>query len=326
MPIDTFLPEYFRQEFEPKELFEWPYVMLGRDRSEYVPAGGNQATWPDVEGSVTTQAYTPGQDLVSREGNDEILTLTMDQRTAVAMKLDDVIRTQRMPSLMGEYMIQTQRELMWDINAHNRTKLRAATRRAASGLTEPMRGNPQGLTRNVYEMTMLTSDGTGNAHNKITSMEGRAEIIRAFDQQAGNFAKRHGWVSPDADTKGVCVVPIELGEQFREYLWNDKPNLGAGAIVDSAFGLGKVMKISGWEIVEDATQPEIDLANGNAQIVCDFLHPNRYSLNYGIQLNTIETERIQSQFGSRLKALYLHGAEQGAARNQFAIVINLDDS
>ena len=326
MALDTFIPEFFSQEFERPEMFEFPYIMFARDRSSMVPAGGYQATWPDVEGSVVIQRYTKGTDMTDGEGQDEILTLTIDQTDAVQIPLDDLDRVQRMPNLMGEYMIQANRELMWAINQNNRAELRKSTRRKASGMTEPMRGNHNGLTSNVHEMTLLTTDGTGGGHPKIDTPEGRAAIIRMFDQQAGVFAKRHGWVSPDADTKGVAVCEIELGNQFREYLWNDKPNLGAGAIVDSAFGLGKIMKISGWEIVEDATAPEVNLADGSAVLTVDFLHPQGRSLNYGKQLTTIETERIQKQFGNRLKALYLHGGVQGAARHIFGATINLDDN
>ena len=326
MPLDTFLPEFFSQEFERPEMFEFPYILFGRDRSSMVPAGGNQATWPDVEGSVVTQTYTRAMPLTDGEGQDEVLTLPIDQFTAVGIPLDDLDRVQRMPNLMGEYMIQANRELMWAINANNRARLRATTRRAATGLTEPMRGNHNGLTSNVKVLELLTTDGTGNAHNKINTPEGRAEIIRAMDQNAGSFAKRHGWISPDADTKGVAIVDIEMAEQFREYLWNDKPNLGAGAIVDSAFGLGQIMKVSGWEIVEDATRAEVDLANASHNLIIDFMHPAARSLNYGKQLTTIETERIQSQFGTRLKALYMHGAVQGAARHIYGLEVNLSDS
>ena len=326
MALDTFLPEFFSQEFERPEMFEFPYIMFARDRSALVPAGGNQATWPDVEGSVTTQKYVRGTDMTDGEGQDEILTLHINQFDSVAIPLDDVDRTQKMPNLMGEYMIQANRELMWEINVNNRSELRKATRRKASGMTEPMRGNHAGLASNVYPMELLTTDGTGNAHNKIDTPEGRAEIIRAFDQKAGAFAKRHGWVSQNADTKGVAICPIELAEQLREFLWNDKPNMGYGNVVDSAFGLGRILKVQGWEIMEDVTAPELDLANAANNIIVDFLHPQGRSLNYGKQLMTIETERIQKQFGNRLKALYAHGAVQGAARHQYAITINLSDS
>ena len=319
MALDTFLPQFFSQEFEVSEMFEFPYVMFATDRSGMVPAGGNKVSWPDVEGSVTTQTYQRGTNLTDGEGRDAVLTLEIDQFDAVAIPLDDTDRTQRMPQIMAEYALQSNRELLWKINGNNRDEFRKATRLAATGLAQPMRGSYNGLTSNVSQVDLKASGATGTT---IDSAEGRTAIIRAMDQNAGVFAKRHGWISPDADTKGVCIVPIEVGNQFREFLWNDKPNLGVGTIVDSAFGLGKVMKISGWEVVEDATQPEIDLtAAGNIRL--DFVHPARRGLYYGRQLSSVETERIQGQFGTRLKALYLHGATQGAARHLYEIQLAL---
>ena len=319
MALDTFLPQFFSQDFEPSEMFEFPYVLFATDRSGMVPAGGNQVTWPDVEGSVTTQAYTRGTNLTDGEGRDAIITLTVNQQDAVAIPLDDTDRTQRMPQIMAEYAMQSNRELIWKVNANNRAAFRAATRLAPSGLTQPMRGSYNGLTSNVASVDLKASGASGTT---IDSVDGRAAVIRAMDQQAGVFAKRHGWISTDADTKGVCIVPIEIGNQFREFLWNDKPNLGVGSIVDSAFGLGQIMKISGWEVVEDATQPEVDLTQaGNVHL--DFVHPQRRGLYYARQLSSIETERIQGQFGTRLKALYMHGATQGAARHLYQLQLAL---
>ena len=326
MALDTFAPEFFSQEFERPEMFEFPYVMMATDRSGLVPPGGNKATWPDVEGSVTTQTYARGVALTDGEGADMQIILNIDQKDAVSIPLDDIDRIQRMPSLLAEYMIQSDRELMWAINDNNKTAFRAATRLAASGLTEPMRGDDDGLTSNVTALELVHTGGSGSAHAFIETAGGRQEIIQAMDQFAATYAKRHGWVSQNADTKGVAVCPIELAAQFRRYLIDDKPNLGAGSIVDSAFGMGRIMQISGWEIVEDVTAPAFNLSGviaADAGFRIDFFHPQRIGLYYGRQLSELETERIQLQFGTRLKALYLHGAVQGAARHMYSITIQL---
>ena len=329
MALNTFAPEYFSQEFERPEMFEFPYLMLAMDRSGLVPPGGNQATWPDVEGSVTTQTYVRGTALTDGEGRDQQIVMPINQNKAVSIPLDDVDRVQRMPAIMGEYMIQADRELLWEMNSFLRTRFRHSTRLAASGLTEPMRGNYEGLTSNVKNLELLHTGGTGTAHNKINSAEGRAELIEAMDLDAATFAKRHGWVAQDADTKGVAVVPMEIAAQFRRYLIDDKPNLGAGSYVDSAFGMGRIMRISGWEILEDVTASEFDVTGTvarNAGLGIDFFHPQRLGLYYGRQLAEIETERIQGEFGTRLKALYIYGAVQGAARHMYRISILLSAS
>ena len=327
MALDTFAPEFFSQEFERPEMFEFPYVMMATDRSGLVPPGGNKATWPDVEGSVTTQTYARGVSLTDGEGQDLQITLDINQSDAVAIPLDDLDRVQRMPSLLAEYMIQSDRELMWAINDNNKTAFRAATRLAASGLTEPMRGDNDGLTSNVTALEFIHTGGTANvAHPFIESADARQAIIQAMDVAAATYAKRHGWVSQNADTKGVAACPIELGAQFRRYLIDDKPNLGAGSIVDSAFGMGRILAVSGWEILEDVTAPAFNLSGviaADAGFRIDFFHPQRIGLYYGRQLSELETERIQGQFGTRLKALYLHGAIQGAARHMYSITIQL---
>lgn len=329
MALDTFLPQYFSQEVERPEMFEFPYIMMATDRSSMVPPGGNKVTWPDVEGSVTTQIYTKGTDLTDGEGRDAVITLTIDQQDAVSIPLDDLDRIQKMPGVMGEYMMQSDRELMWEINDNNRTAYRKSARLASNGLTEPMRGNHVGLTSNVTNMELLHSGGTGTAHNKINTAAGRAEIIEAMDLKAATYAKRHGWVTQDADTKGIVAMPMEISAQLRRYLIDDKPNLGVGSIVDSAFGLGKILKVSGWEVMEDVTAPAFNIDGviaPGAGFRMDFFHPGGRSLYYGKQLSELETERIQKQFGTRLKALYLHGAIQGAARHMYSIEILLSAS
>ena len=324
MALDTFLPEYFSQQFELPEMFEFPYIRFATDRSGMVPDGGNKVTWPDVEGSVVTQKYTAGSPLTDGEGQDAVLTLEVNEFDAVAIPLDDLDRVQKMPTLMAEYTLQANRELMWEINDHIRTQLQATARRAASGLTEPMRGNHAGLTSNVAAVS-YHQRGSGNSTHPVWGTEGmRQDIVSRFDVDAGGFAKRHGWVSPDADTKGVAVVPIELANELRAYLRDDKPNLGAGTVVDSAFGLGRIMKVSGWEIVEDVTLPAVNVAAAaNPAMRVNFLHPQNRSVYYARQLTTLETERIQGEFGTRLKALYMHGAVQGAARHIYGMDIRL---
>ena len=325
MALSEFLPEYFSQEFERPEMFQYPYIMFATDRSGMVPAGGNKVSWPDVEGSVTSREYRRGTDLSEDEGDDAVLTLDIDQSDAVSIPLDDLDRIQKMPDVMGEYMIQADRELMWAINENNRSILEGGARRAASGLTEPMRGDSNGLKSNVKNLEFFAEGVTGTGHEVWGTEAAIQELIDSMDEDAGGYAKRHGWVSQDADTKGVAVVPIEVGNAFRKYLRDFKPNLGAGSIVDSAFGLGRIMKVAGWEIVEDVTLDEVNTGAAGSMSI-NFLNPSGRSVYYGRQLTTLETERIQKQFGTRLKALYLHGAAQGAARHIYGIDITLSTS
>ena len=322
MALDTFAPEYYSQDFAPSEMFEFMYMMFATDRSGMVPPGGNQASWPDVEGSVKTQTYVSGTDLADGEGQDLKYTLAINKSDAVSIPLDDIHRVQRMPRIMAEYMTQADRELLWKINANLRTEFQKATRLAASGLTEPMRGDHEGLTSNVKVLTVHVAGSSNSVHNVWGTAAARQELIAAMDVDAATFAKRHGWVSQNADTKGVGVFPMEVASEVRRYLIDDKPNLGVGGIVDSAFGMGKIPKISGWEVAEDVTLGAINfgtVANIKARI--NFMHPQRRGLFYGRQLVTMMTEVIQKQFGSRLKGLHLHGGVQGAARHMYGIQI-----
>ena len=314
MALTNWMPQFFTQTFEPAQMFQFPYIAFGSDRSSYVPIGNNQGSWPDVEGSVVTETYNPRTDLTETQGDVVVYVLTIDQKDAFSISLDDLDRVQKSPAVMAEYTVQGMRELFWAINDNNRTVYEGGSRLAASGLDAPIRGNNTGLDGNQHDLA-LAVQGKGSG-TEISSADGRAAIVRAMDDKAGIFAKRHAWISPDADTKGVCVMPMEVASQLRQYLYDDKPNLGAGSIVDSAFGMGKILRVSGWEIVEDQTLGEQDLTQAGA-VNLNFLHPEGKSLYYGRQLSRLRTEAIQKQFGDRLMGLYLHGATQGAARNLY---------
>lgn len=328
MALDSFAPQFFSQDFAVQEMFEFPYLMFATDRSGMVPAGGDRVTWPDVEGTMVTQDYTPGSNLTDRELQDAAYTLNVNQRKAISVVVDDVERTQKMPAIMAEMMTQSVRELMWAMNAYLRAQFESTTRLAASGLTQPMRGDHDGLTSNQTNFEILHTGGSGGAHPMWGTEAFRQQLIAMMDEEAGGFAKRHGWVSQNADTKGVAICEIQIANEFRRYLTDDKPNLGAGAIVDSAFGLGRILKIAGWEIMEDVTRAPFltNAAIASAGPRINFVHPQRRSLYYARQLQSLETERVQSRFANRLKGLYLYGAEQGASRHLYSIQLLLSNS
>ena len=319
MALPNWMPQYFSQDFETPQMFDLPYLMHATDRSYDVPVGNNKGSWADPEGSVTTQTYTERTDLTDTQGNLEVYVLEIDQKDAFNITLDDLERTQQAPGIMADYTVQGVREMMWEINKNNREVFETGARLKASGLTEPIRGNPNGLTGNVHNVALGTSGGSGTT---IDSKDGRAAIVRAMDKQARAFALRQAWVAPKASTNGVCIVPIEVAAELREYLWHDAPNLGAGSTVESAFGYGEILRVQGWEIVEDTTLPEIDLTQAGT-IKLNFLHPQGKSLYYGRQLSRLRSEMVQKQFTNRLMGLYLHGATQGAARNIQQITLTL---
>ena len=323
MALD-YAPRYFGQDFELSEMFEYPYMIFATNMSANVPPGGNRFTWPDVEGSAIVQAYTKYTDLTDNQGFDGTYTIQVDNDDAVNMVLDDLDRVQRLPAVMAQYIQQADRELMWEVNDNIRTEFRDATRLAASGLTQPMRGSHNGLTGNVTDVALDTNDSSAATAVLFSSAAGRARIIKAFFT-AETWCKRRGWATVNADTVGAAIIPLEVMEEINEYLYNDKPNMGAGAVVDSAFGLGRVTKIAGFELMGDPTADKLDLDSaGNVKI--DLVHPNRRSVFYAAQLRKMETERVQKQFGDRIKALYMHGAIQGASRHMHQIDVTLSQT
>ena len=96
----------------------------------------------------------------------------------------------------------------------------------------------------------------------------------------------------------------------------DKVNLGAGSIVDSAFTTGMVPMIYGCEFFEDTLAPVIPVdavVLAAADLRMDFVYPGQ-SVKYITQPIAAESFRNQEKFRQDVRTLYLNGGGQDAAR------------
>ena len=318
----TIAPELFSQDIEAPEMFPFPWLMAASDRSALVPAGANAVTIPDLEGSVTVGDYVAYNATTDVQMTDTVYKLTVNNQKYTNSILDDIDTQQKLINALGDAVVQSNREQMVELSKIIRVAYRAAARLAVSGLTQPQRGAPEGLTANAKAIEQLDTVGSGTAHAKWDTPAARAELMGIIDD-AYEFAQTHGW-----SERFLCVAPVQVITQIRRFLRDDKPNLGAGAIVDSAFTTGKVPFINGCEFFPDTLVPLFNVGAvvaANAGLRMDFVNPGRGAY-YVRQFASARTEMVPGQFGIRYLSLMLSGAVQGAARNLWSTTIQLSAS
>ena len=93
-----------------------------------------------------------------------------------------------------------------------------------------------------------------------------------------------------------------------DYLVVDKPNLGAGSIVDKAYREFGVFKIAGWNIVKDNLFPSVA---DNAEMAHAGLMGVNSGLVFGEQWANFEAARAFPTFhGDVLGGLYIYTAKR----------------
>ena len=316
MALNTFGPEFFLQELTMLEMFEYPWVALSGALNLSGP--GNKLSWPDLEGSVVSKAYVDNADVVYNAMTDKVYSITVNDYRETAFYVTDIERVQRLSSAMANGMTQAMREQLVNLSSVIRTAYRTATRLAATGLTEPIRGDPDGLVGNVNAIAMLdAADATNNT--KYDTAEGRLLLLGGV-RRARSFGRRHGWPS-----RFACVAPLEVTEQINALITEDKVNLGSGSIVDSAFATGQVPMIYGCEFHEDTLVAPIATGGpvgDDGGLRMDFIYPGQ-SVKYITQPVSTDSMRDNDKFRQNGRTLRLNGAGQDAARFLYSETIEL---
>ena len=319
MPLTEFVPEFFSQQLSPLEMPSYPRMGLA---STLMVGVGNALSWPDLEGNIQVGDYTDNGDVVYQSLTDKVYKVTIANNKLTGWYVTDIERTLRIPQAMANGMAQSLREQRVAIETILRSAYRNTARLAASGLTEPTRAGRTALTSNVTVQEMLHEAGTGDAHPKWNTPEGRLAMVKAL-QSAADYAARHFWMA-----QPVATVPREVYNQFLDFLVVDKQNLGEGSLVDSAFTEGKVPRIYGVTIVpENLVQPINTRApvGVNAGLRMDFHYPGQ-SVKYILKPVTAEVFRDNDKLRDNGRTLWLSGAGQDAARFLHSIVFQLSAS
>ena len=315
MALNSFAPEYFLQELTPLEMFEFPWVALAGPLSLAGP--GNKLSWADLEGSIASASYSDNADVAYNAMADEVYSITVADYRATAFYVTDIERAQRYANAIASGMNQSMREQMVNLTSVIRTAYHGG-RLAVSGLTEPIRGNANGLSSNVGPLTM--KDG-----NDTTSVAGWNDpagrlILLGGVRGARSFGRRHGWPS-----RFACIAPLEVTEQINALITEDKVNLGSGSIVDSAFTTGQVPMIYGCEFHEDTLVAPLTTSgplDETAGLRMDFIYPGQ-SVKYITQPISVDSLRDNDKFRLNGRTLRLNGAGQDAARFLYSNTIVL---
>ena len=319
MAIENFVPEFFAQELSPLEMPLYPRMALAGQLSVGV---GNALSWPDLEGNISVSDYTDGAAVTYAALTDKVYKVSIADFKHTAWKVTDIERALRIPSAMAQGMSQSMREQRVELENALRAAFRNTDRLAASGLSEPTRAGRTALKSNVRNLELLHTAGSGNAHPKWGTTEAREAIVKEI-QQAANYMRRHFWPA-----MGKATVPLEIYNELLDFLVFDKPNLGQGAIVDSALTGGKVPMFYGIEIIPE---PLVGVFNtggvvgANAGLRLDYHYPGQ-SAKYILKMVTAETFRDNNRMQDDGRTLWLHGAGQDAARFLYSTTIQLSAS
>lgn len=319
MAIDNFAPEFFEQEVSPMEMFEFPWVAMGGNRNI---ATGNKLSWPDLEGSVSSASYTDNADVTYNGMSDLVYSITVADFRATGWYVTDIERSQRIANAMAVGMTQSAREQMVNLTAVIRTAYRSSARLAASGLDAPVRGDADGLSGNVSALELIRVGGSGSAHSRWDTAAARLEILGEV-QAARRYFRRHGHRG-----RFVCIAPGEIIDQINKILTVDKVNLGAGALVDSAFTTGQVPMIYDCEFHDDDLVAQFNTGStiaANAGLRMDFMIPG-LSVKYISEPITAEVMRDNDKIRDNGRTLWLNGAGQDAARFLRSTTIQLSNS
>ena len=307
--LNSFNPEFFLQEPSLLEMFEFPWMLLAGQLSLSGP--GNKLSWPDLEGSVVSVAYADNADVVYGAMANHTYEITVADFRATGFYVTDIERTQNVATAVANGSTQANRQQLINLTNVIKAAYRNSARLKATGLDAPIHGASDGLDQNLFDITLL-AQGVAAVAGKAqwNTPEGRLALLQVI-REARNFGRRHGWPS-----RFACVVPLEVYEQINALLTEDKVNLGAGSIVDSAFTTGMVPVIYGCEFFEDTLAAPITVTAAvavGANLRMDFLYPTQ-SVKYITQPIAAESFRNQEKFRQDVRTLYLNGGGQDAAR------------
>ena len=278
-----------------------------QDESARLSASGDGIKVPVDSSAVTIRDYTRGQQLTVEDRQPVSVPVDLDQTKYVAFTLDRL-----------------------DVRETNADYLGRGAMHTVIGLRNTM-------TDNIYSKMLDTVDGSGAAnhvhstHQKVITVKKdgvtgtnfgdatyRAELVDSLlDMRA--TAIKAGWMDSDIGAPYVIVGP-EIDTALAKFLTIDKPNLGIGAIVDSAYtgGVGTPLgRIAGFNYTVDS---RLGLSDSHASA-----GTKQFPIWFGLQgqyntfiRNVMITEALSrpDRFEVGLKALWRWGFEPAAKFEQ----------
>ena len=321
MTLNSFAPQAFGKAAIEQMGIASPWTrFIGNKAPEILQAGAtDRITFVDYEGSVGAPSdYTTGP-LTWGSMSDDVITLLLDQKKTESHDVGQIDLTQKVYGSMAAQMSRQQsRQILLEYAKHIRSKAQNTTTISTTG-NAPQIGGVSALNNKV-DIDVKATGGTGS-QVEFDTANYRARLVKEFGT-AWKYATKQYWPQENR----VAIVPADIWQQLYTYLSVDKPNLGAGSIVDDALTGARVPKIMGWDVYIDPDAADLSIADaGTNRSRISFLSGGR-SVYAAIQLQTARVLEREDYFGQSVKSFWIYGAIAGPRRYNFGIVHNTKSS
>ena len=286
--------------------------------------GGATGAQPRTASGITAPLVT---DYVRNEEITYGLTaatdimLLLDQQKKWAFRVDDLDAIQTRPDLMQRNVARAMRAMGRVVNDRIRNSFYAkdaSTSRAQSGATADTYENialpdatinSLGISKTgaAVSGSVLTGVDLDNLFNVVHA--DYYKLAQAFIGQMMR-AKEHADENYWPEEGRYCMMSPQVKNRIVEYIVNEKPNLGAGMVIDDAFINGDTPgKIFGfYGIVDPGIAPITAAAAAASNFNNMFFGLKNDGLAYAAQVQQVEGLRLQNFFADGLRGLYVFGS------------------
>ena len=289
MAINTFLPKVFAARASHSFFYEPQWMSVVADRTTEVTMPATQLITPNFETNVSVFDYTADTDMTTEDTLDDsenIINFT--EKKATRVYVDDLHVYQNFGGLLSESALYAMRKIRTTLNTYLRTQF-------AAGLP-----NSQ-----IHDYSIPAAEWGKPA--------GRAKLVEAFfDLQSVAD------IAAFTPVRFMGVHP-DIIRELRKYLVIDKPNLGAGAMVDSTFMGAPVLQVAGWELIPDKDFT-YDATAANQPI--GYAGVPGVTLEAVFQARSAETQRAINRFGTYVKTLWVYGAARSLDSKALALRVD----
>ena len=299
MALDSFASVYSRLAWI-ELFFEPTRLSTVMDRSGELQSGGESLYIPGFKTDVSTAANPAvGTSLTFDEVDDSQTRLQLNQDRYTAFRIPDT-QTQYHVANVTEHIIRQQvRAMRQYVNDRLRADFESST---------PATGN-------VFNVALKTDGSTASTPAKIDNEAGVRAILHGMDE-AATRAISLGW--PESR---YAVISPRIWQVINRWLYDFKPNLGVGMLVDGAFTQFRLPTLFGFQLLLD---PRIGGASNAAAT-------DQYKMSMGIfgetqhfamTIASMDLTRDPYEFATLSRTHWLFGTAIPDSEKQ--IEVNLD--
>ena len=339
MSVNAIIPEVWSALVKEELERAVPWLQVVEDLSAEI-SQGNQVHIPQIitsfDGDQQAQAGTSGAQPssnapaignYSRDGaltygltQAADITLDLDQEKTWAFRIDDLDQLQTRPDLMQRNVGRAMRAMGRTINDRIRGSFissSSSTKRANSAAT-PVYAAIALANANIYE-TEVSKTGAARAGSDLNGVDLDNLFNRTHDDYfklAQAFitmmmrAKEHADENYWPEERRYCMMGPQAKNRIIEYITDQKPNLGAGMVIDEAFVNGNAPgKIFGFEGIVDPGIPALRAADAaNDKHGRMYFGLKNDGLAFAAQVQKVEALRLQTHFADAMRGLYVYGS------------------